>query len=192
MGNQPNKLTRRAALTALIGGALATTSGSALAQSTPSASSIERSLGARAPRIAKDQRMSVRELKRNRKLRRIAPSVNIQSINFEFGSSRIPARERWKVQRIAQAMQSILRRNPSELFLVEGHTDAVGSNYNNLALSERRAQSLANQLRRFGVPRRALETIGYGEEDLLVPTQRAEWRNRRVALRRITDFVTYR
>ena len=42
----------------------------------------------------------------------------------------------------------------------------------------------------FGVPYRALDTIGYGEDHLLVPTPNAEWRNRRVTLRRVTDFVT--
>jgi len=44
-------------------------------------------------------------------------------------------------------------------------------------------------VREFGIPRRALETVGYGEEFLLVPTQREEWRNRRVTLRRVTDVV---
>jgi outer membrane protein OmpA-like peptidoglycan-associated protein len=39
-------------------------------------------------------------------------------------------------------------------------------------------------------PRRALETVGYGEEFLLVPTQNENWRNRRVTLRRFDDFLT--
>ena len=41
----------------------------------------------------------------------------------------------------------------------------------------------------FGIPRRALETVGYGEEFLLVPTQNENWRNRRVTLRRFDDFI---
>jgi outer membrane protein OmpA-like peptidoglycan-associated protein len=44
-------------------------------------------------------------------------------------------------------------------------------------------------VREFGVPRRALETVGYGEDFLLVPTQAPEWRNRRVTLRRFEDFL---
>ena len=44
-------------------------------------------------------------------------------------------------------------------------------------------------VREFRVPARALETIGYGEEFLLVPTQQENWRNRRVTLRRFDDFV---
>ncbi len=123
-------------------------------------------------------------------IRVAAPSIDIQAINFEFGSANIPYDEQWKVEEIATAMRRILRRNPDELFLIEGHTDAVGSNYANQLLSEDRASSLKRILvRRFGIARYALETIGYGEEYLLVPTPRPEWRNRRVTLRRVTDFV---
>jgi outer membrane protein OmpA-like peptidoglycan-associated protein len=39
------------------------------------------------------------------------------------------------------------------------------------------------------VPRHALETVGYGEDFLLVPTQNENWRNRRVTLRRVEDFL---
>lgn len=42
---------------------------------------------------------------------------------------------------------------------------------------------------RFRIPSRALETVGYGEEFLLVPTQNEDWRNRRVTLRRIDEFL---
>ncbi|WP_018688062.1 OmpA family protein [Ahrensia kielensis] len=182
-------ITRRAALAALVGAASLVTS-VAHAQSTPSAQSIERSLSAPTKGLAPAKRVSPRIFKQRPELRRIAPSINIQSINFAFGSDRIPQDQYWKVERIAVAMNRILQRNPREVFLIEGHTDAVGSNTSNLALSERRARSLARQLTRFGVSPRAMETIGYGEEDLLVQTQREDWRNRRVALRRITDFIT--
>ena len=124
-------------------------------------------------------------------MREYAPSIDIQAINFEFGSARIPLEEQWKVEEIAIAMRRILRRNPREVFLIEGHTDAVGSNYANQLLSEDRAASLKRILaRRFNVDPFALETVGYGEEYLLVETLRPEWRNRRVTLRRVTDFVT--
>ena len=43
----------------------------------------------------------------------------------------------------------------------------------NQILSERRAESLKRTLvREFGVPARALETVGYGEEFLLVDAER--------------------
>lgn len=157
----------------------------------PSAAQIERSLSApTAKKIRKEQRIERRELRKRRDLRIAAPSIDIQAINFAFGSARIPYDERWKVEEIAIAMRRILRRNRSEVFLIEGHTDAVGSRYNNQLLSEDRARSLKRVLaRNFGIDRWALETVGYGEDYLLVPTQRPEWRNRRVTLRRVTDLI---
>ena len=87
-------------------------------------------------------------------------------------------------------MRNILRRRRHEIFLIEGHTDAVGSNRSNQILSEQRARSLARVLNsEFGIPWRAMETVGYGEEFLLVPVPYEEWRNRRVTLRRVTDIV---
>jgi outer membrane protein OmpA-like peptidoglycan-associated protein len=164
----------------------------AFAQSTPNAQTILRQLEAGPRRkIAPKARVTIEQFKRAPQLRRRAPSIEIQSINFAFGSAAIPPSQRWKVEQIAIAINSILHRNPHEIFLIEGHTDAVGSRGANQALSEARAASLARVLvRYFGVPRRAVETIGYGEDYLLVPTPYAEWRNRRVTLRRVTDFVT--
>lgn len=158
---------------------------------TPSAQQIERSLDAQ-PRvkIRPDQRVSPREFKRRPDLRRQAPSIDIQSINFAFASAEIPNSQYSKVENIADAMDRILRRDRRAKFLIEGHTDAVGSAGANQVLSERRAESLKDVLvYEFGVPRRALETVGYGEEFLLVPTQNENWRNRRVTLRRIDAFL---
>lgn len=159
---------------------------------TPSANQIEQQLDA-APRVKvrPDQKVTVREFKRRPELRRMAPSIDIQSINFAFGSAEIPRSQYRKVENIADALESLLDRRPRAKVLIEGHTDAVGSAASNLALSERRAESLKWTLvQEFGIPRRALETVGYGEEFLLVPTQNENWRNRRVTLRRIDDFLT--
>ena len=183
---------RRAFLAIATGAGLAALAGSpAAAQSSPSAATIERRLQA-APQIVvpPQKRVTVEQFKRRRDLRRAAPSIDIQTINFRFGSADIAPSQDWKIGEIAIAMRRILDRNPREVFLVEGHTDAVGSNLSNLRLSQARAGTVARRLVRFGVPPRALEAIGYGEEDLLIPTEREEWRNRRVTLRRITEFVT--
>ena len=158
---------------------------------TPSSTQIERQLEA-APRVRvrPDQKVTVREFKRRPDLRRMAPSIDIQSINFAFGSAEIPRSQYAKVENIADALERLLRRRPGTKVLIEGHTDAVGSASSNLVLSEERAASLKRTLvREFGIPRRALETVGYGEEFLLVPTQNENWRNRRVTLRRFDDFL---
>jgi len=180
---------RRAFLTALA--ATLAAPGLALAQETPSEDTIYRRLDAAPARRMRDsERVTVRELKRRPDLRRQAPSIDIQSINFAFGSAEIPRSEYRKVQQIARAMEQLLRRRGRAIFLIEGHTDAVGSDASNQILSERRAESLKGLLvREFRIPARVLETVGYGEQYLLVQTQNEEWRNRRVTLRRIDEFV---
>jgi outer membrane protein OmpA-like peptidoglycan-associated protein len=182
-------MNRRFFLTALAGAIAAPHL--ALAQETPSEGMILRRLDAAPSRRMRDSdRVTVRELKRRPDLRRAAPSIDIQSINFAFGSADIPRSEYRKLRQIANAMEQLLRRRRRAIFLIEGHTDAVGSSSSNQVLSERRAESLKWVLvQEFNIPSRALETVGYGEEYLLVPTQNEEWRNRRVTLRRIDEFV---
>jgi outer membrane protein OmpA-like peptidoglycan-associated protein len=183
-------LTRRTFAAALI--ATMTVPSLALAEArTPSGAQIERQLEA-APRkrLKQNQRVTVQEFKRRPDLRRAAPSIDIQSINFAFGSAEIPNSQYGKVENIADGLRRILRRQPRARILIEGHTDAVGSFASNQLLSEQRAASLKRTLvREFGVPARTLETVGYGEEFLLVPTQDENWQNRRVTLRRFNDFI---
>lgn len=156
---------------------------------TPSASQIERKLGAPASNAPK-RRVTIREFKRRPELRRAAPSIDIQSINFAFGSAEIPYSQYGKVENIATALERLLRRRPDMQVLIEGHTDAVGSDYSNQILSEARASSLKRLLvREFGLPSYAMETVGYGERYLLVETPYEDWHNRRVTLRRIDEFV---
>lgn len=161
-------------------------------QNMPSSGEILRRLDA-APRqrLRPEQRVTVPELKRRPDLRRMAPSIDIQSINFEFGSADVAPSQYRKVEQIARALRQMQRRGGrSAVVLIEGHTDAVGSASSNQALSERRAESLRRVLiREFSVAPRMLETVGYGEEFLLVPTQSEEWRNRRVTLRRVDEFL---
>jgi outer membrane protein OmpA-like peptidoglycan-associated protein len=76
------------------------------------------------------------------------------------------------------------------VFLIEGHTDAVGSESYNLALSDRRAESVALALTEaFRIPPENLIVQGYGESFLKVQTQAAEERNRRATVRRITPLL---
>jgi outer membrane protein OmpA-like peptidoglycan-associated protein len=132
----------------------------------------------------------VQEFKRRPDLRRAAPSIEIQAINFEFGSAEIPRSQYRKVEQIADALKRLISRRPGTRILIEGHTDAVGSDASNYALSERRADSLKRVLvREFRVPARALETVGYGEQYLLVNTPYENWENRRVTLRRVDEFI---
>ena len=87
-------------------------------------------------------------------------------------------------------MERLLKDNPAETFLIEGHTDAVGTDEANLGLSDQRAEAVASALTDvFGIPAENLSTQGYGEQYLKVQTEGEERENRRVAIRRITPLV---
>jgi OmpA family len=76
------------------------------------------------------------------------------------------------------------RQTGSTRITITGHTDTSGSAAYNLRLSERRAQAVADELIRLGVPAADIATVGRGEEDLLVPTADGvrEARNRRAVI----------
>ena len=70
---------------------------------------------------------------------------------------------------VAQAAEEF-RTTGSARINVTGFTDTSGSPAYNLRLSERRAQMVAAELERLGVPAADLVVIGRGQEDLRVPT----------------------
>ncbi|MFA6155139.1 OmpA family protein [Mesorhizobium sp.] len=143
------------------------------------------------PPVEKVQRLySIDEVKRSARVRDIARRVDLDTLNFEFGSASISDAEVQKLDGVASAMEKLLKKNPAETFLIEGHTDAVGTAEANLALSDRRAESVAEALTNaFGIPPENLTTQGYGEEYLKVNTSGPNRENRRVAIRRITSLV---
>src|SRR5258705_396568 len=118
------------------------------------------------------------------------PRIDLDTINFEFGSWEVPPDQLDRLAVVAQAIARAIQRNPREVFLIEGHTDAVGSDVDNLSLSDRRAESVALALsERFQVPAENLSTQGYGKQYLKVPTDAPERQNRRVTVRRITPLL---
>ena len=95
------------------------------------------------------------------------PSIDLNSINFETGSWEIPPDQAAKLQAIADGLNRAIAANPRAVFLIEGHTDAVGIDVDNLSLSDRRAESAATLLtQQFNVPAENLTSQGYGEQYL--------------------------
>ncbi len=78
----------------------------------------------------------------------------------------------------------ILRRNPDRSVVMEGHCDERGTREYNLALGERRADSVRSFLLSAGVSSRQIETVSYGEEQPADPGHtEASWaRNRRAVM----------
>ena len=130
------------------------------------------------------------EVRQSRSVRGRVRSVDIDTITFEFGSWELPEDQVGALTGVATAIRRALERSPDEIFLIEGHTDAVGPDVDNLSLSDRRAEAIADALTdRFGIPAENLTTQGYGEQYLKVSSEGEERRNRRVTVRRITPLL---
>lgn len=153
------------------------------------ADQLERALAAQADTQI-TRRFSLNQVRNIDRVRELVSEVTVNSINFETGSAAIRADEAEELRALGNAMRVAIDRNPGEVFLIEGHTDAVGNYAFNLALSDRRAESVALALTEyFDVPPENMVLQGYGESDLLIETQVSERANRRAAVRRITPLL---
>jgi outer membrane protein OmpA-like peptidoglycan-associated protein len=136
-----------------------------------------------------ERRYTLDQVRYNQPLREYMPRVDLD-VNFASGSWQLSPSQIDELSVIADGLNRAIGRNPREVFLIEGHTDAVGSNEDNLSLSDRRAEAVAVVLtEEFGVPPENLVTQGYGEEYLKVDTEGPSRENRRVAIRRITPLI---
>lgn len=136
-----------------------------------------------------DRRYSLRQIRSNERVRSLVPQIDLDGINFATGSAAIRPREAEDLAALGNTIRRFIDERPDEVFLIEGHTDAVGSEIYNLALSDRRAESVA-LAEYFDVPPENLVVQGYGESFLKVNTQDAERQNRRAVVRRITPLLT--
>ncbi|WP_246701314.1 OmpA family protein, partial [Rhodopseudomonas sp. BR0C11] len=137
-----------------------------------------------------ERRYTMDEIRYSPAVRQRMPSIDLNTINFDTGSWDIPPDQAAKLQVIADGLNRAIQRNPREVFLIEGHTDAVGNDTDNLSLSDRRAEAAAALLtQQFGVPAENLTSQGYGEQYLKIQTQAPERQNRRVTIRRITPLL---
>jgi outer membrane protein OmpA-like peptidoglycan-associated protein len=137
-----------------------------------------------------ERRYSLDEIRYSPSVRQLMPSIDVNTINFETGSWEIPPDQAARLQSIADGLNRAIQRNPREVFLIEGHTDAVGNSVDNLSLSDRRAESAAELLtQQFGVPAENLTSQGYGSQYLKEQTDGPSRINRRVTIRRITPLL---
>jgi outer membrane protein OmpA-like peptidoglycan-associated protein len=142
------------------------------------------------PLVAIERPYSLDEIRFNVALRDRMRRIDVDTITFDFGSWGVEPDQVQRLQLVAQAIQDIIARNPNEVFLVEGHTDAVGNDVDNLSLSDRRAETVASILTEsFQIPPENLTTQGYGSHYLKIQTPDANRQNRRVTVRRITPLL---
>ena len=95
------------------------------------------------------------------------PMMPVFFVLFDFDSASLDAKGVSLVENIAK---QILARDPARVF-VSGHTDRVGSNAYNEALSERRGQTVANALAGLGVDDLVLTVSAMSESEPRVVTE---------------------
>ncbi|WP_198164901.1 OmpA family protein [Rhodoplanes sp. Z2-YC6860] len=135
------------------------------------------------------ERYTLDQVRFSAPLRDRMPRVDLD-VTFETSSWQLGPDQIDKLSVIADGINRALQRNPREVFMVEGYTDATGAPEDNLSLSDRRAESVAVALtEQFNVPPENLVTQGYGAQFLKINSPGPEEANRRVAVRRITPLI---
>jgi outer membrane protein OmpA-like peptidoglycan-associated protein len=137
-----------------------------------------------------DRRYTFEEVTAEPELRAAMPAVEINTVTFGFNEDFVREEQLENLDRIGQILEEILAEHPQEVFLVEGHTDAVGDDAYNLDLSSRRADAIKSALTEYyAIGPENLKTVGYGERYLKIDTEEPEEENRRITIRRITPAI---
>jgi outer membrane protein OmpA-like peptidoglycan-associated protein len=106
--------------------------------------------------------------------------INLSGVLFETGGDQLNALAHNRLDTVARALAAY----PDRVIVVEGHTDAQGSDESNRALSQRRADSVREYLESRGVPPEQIRSLGKGESEPIASNDTAEGRanNRRVEI----------
>ena len=99
---------------------------------------------------------------------------------FDWGKEEIRRDDRSALDRVAEEW----RARPATRLLLSGHTDRSGDPASNRATGLRRAEAVAAELERRGIPGTAMRLVSFGEEAPLVATEDGvrEVQNRRVVI----------
>jgi len=111
---------------------------------------------------------------------KIGVNATLNNVFFDFDKSEL--KEESKVE--LDKLHAIMKKNPSWLVEISGHTDDVGTDEYNLLLSKSRALSVVNYLISKGINPKHLIAVGYGESRPVVTNANEEGRqmNRRTDL----------
>lgn len=114
-------------------------------------------------------------------VKRVGEGINVtfeSGVLFNVDESALNSSAQTKIKNLAD----IFTKYPDSYILVEGHTDASGSPDHNMALSERRAKSVAEYLQAQNVSSERIKTAWYGENQPKFPndTEANKAQNRRV------------
>ena len=91
-------------------------------------------------------------------LEKFKPTV-LRNVFFDTGSAELRSESFTELNRL----KTFLDDNPDIKIQLNGHTDNVGSDTNNLTLSDNRAKSVFNYLVKNGIDSKRMTYKGYGE-----------------------------
>jgi outer membrane protein OmpA-like peptidoglycan-associated protein len=142
------------------------------------------------PRKKITRRIAVEDIASQPQARKAMTRIDVDTIRFGFNEAFVREEEVDSLDQIASVMERVLKKYPREVFLIEGHTDAVGSDAYNDKLSKARAEAVKKALSTYYIiPTKNLKTVGLGERYLKIPTAEAEQENRRVSISRATAVI---
>jgi len=96
--------------------------------------------------------------------------IDIQNIYYDYNKADLRPESKLELDKLIK----ILKENPNVKIIINSHSDARGSHTYNLELSDRRAQSVVNYLVENGVPRKMLESKGWGATNLRIKNAKTE------------------
>lgn len=113
------------------------------------------------------------------------PNRRFEDVHFEFDKSDLTDYARAILDNASKAIGGLSQKYPSLKVDVSGHTDWIGTDAYNQALSERRANSVKQYMVRKGVDSRRINTYAYGESKPVATNETDEGRaqNRRAEVR---------
>ncbi len=111
----------------------------------------------------------------------VEEGMELRDVNFAFDSAELTPSTREVLRQNAEW----LKENPEASVVIEGHCDERGTREYNLALGQRRAQSVYDFMRSLGIQASRIDTVSYGEDQPLDPrsTEAAWEKNRRAHFR---------
>jgi outer membrane protein OmpA-like peptidoglycan-associated protein len=139
---------------------------------------VARILGHQAPIKTR----SIRLLDSNDKVAQSGGPVSLSlPVRFGFDSAEIAATARPQLDALAEGIKLL---PPSAVVMVEGHTDAVGTDEYNQRLSQRRAHAVKEYLvKQHGIDAKRLVDTGLGKSQPIEGTSPQAPENRRVQFR---------
>jgi outer membrane protein OmpA-like peptidoglycan-associated protein len=108
----------------------------------------------------------------------VGATVRLNNIFFDFGADSLRGESYPELDRVV----TLMRENPKMVIEIAGHTDALGTESRNVALSESRARAVAGYIVSQGIALERVTARGYGKSRPLVSndTEEGRQKNRRV------------